>query len=267
MRRSTLLRAIRVFSALVVLTGPFAAPRPASAEVIRRVEPGRAAFVPAPLVFLSANGRFIVIPENSGGICGTPVERWVPPENNDLVLYDLETSRAECINVDSAGVGVLGSHRDPSISADGQFVAFSSRANALDPRCPGNGVVEHVFLRNRLTGQTTCISTTEAGIPGHNSSHTAAISASGNGGAFGSEASNLIDGKNDAARDLVAVRLAGGVRQGSIWRVVRPQYGGGSRLGLSRDGRFVSFTALERSPTEPWLLRTEVFRRDLETGE
>ena len=265
MRRTTLLRAIRVFSALLVFTGALTAPRPARAEVTQRV--GTKDVVGGQRPKLSPNGRFVVRFEPTGGpICGTQPSRNNPAVLADIVLYDLETSAAECINVDPVGAGVSGF---PSIgfgiSADGQLVAFSSSAGTLDPRCGGGGV----FLRNRQTRRTECISMTEAGVPANFGGLEPEISANGNVVVFWSSSTNLVEGKTDTDLELFAVRVVAGARRGPIRRVWRPPYGSAAApaLQLSADGRFTTLSSVD--PLEPGqvLFRGIVFRYDLETGD
>ena len=162
MRRSTSVRTLRLFSALLLFAGSVSAPAPAGAEVIRRVAAG-SEFLGRD-VALSGNGRFLLRREESGdSVCGTVRFPTAP----DIVVYDLQTSSAECITVNAAGAGVSGLRSSPSISADGQLVVFASSANSLDPRCSGGTFNAHVFLRNRVTQRTECISMTEARVPGN----------------------------------------------------------------------------------------------------
>jgi Tol biopolymer transport system component len=247
-----------VFSALL-LTGAVSAPSPAGAEVIRRVAAGSEAL--GAQLAVSGNGRFLIRREETGGVCNTaPV-----PTVTDIAVYDLEALTAECVNVDPAGAGVFGFHSSASISADGQLVAFSSSANGLDPRCSGNNSIPHIFLRNRMTRRTECISITEAGDPGNAASFGPAISASGNLIAFWSLAWNLTPGKIDNAGDVVIVRVVAGRRSGAISRLARPSTAD-QTLVVSADGRFVMFPSSRPGPVGGVTL-PDLFRHDLETGE
>ena len=65
----------------------------------------------------------------------------------------------------------------PSISADGRYVAFVSDASNLVPGSaapclyfPNPVSCRHVYVRDRLLGITTMISTNDAGEPGNGSS-------------------------------------------------------------------------------------------------
>src|SRR5690348_12969647 len=62
-----------------------------------------------------------------------------------------------------------------SVSADGRYVAFDSWATTLVPG-DTNGWMD-VFVRDRLTGQTTCVSVDASGAPGNFYSESPSISA------------------------------------------------------------------------------------------
>ena len=257
MRPSIVPPAVRLFPAFLLVVGIWA-PRPAGAEVTQRAAGGS----DYRQVALSANGRFLLRGQATGDACGTQPN---VPTVTDLVVHDLETSRADCVNVDEAGRGVLGVHSfsfASSISADGQLVVFSSRADGLDARCNGNGRLYHVYLRNRATRRTECISITETGMPGNDHSGGAHISANGKVIVFTTWASNLFEGSNGGAQ-VVAVSLVNGARQGPISPVpafLNPALWPLALRALSAEGRFVLFIACPGSTCHS-------FRHDRETGQ
>jgi len=254
MRRSN--HGPRLLVASLLFAAAVYTPRPAGAEVVRQLA-GNVSL--GSRVVVSGNGRFVLRHEPSGGdVCGTPRNGTVV----DVVVYDLETSRGECVTVDPDGRGIFGPHDSASISADGQLVVFSSNVDGLDPRCdhvlsprhPG-----HVYLRNRLTRHTECISVTEAGVPGNGTG--AMISANGGLIAFWTSDPNLIEG----GFGLVVVKLVGGVRQGPAVLAIPREFrnGGVPAYTLSGDGRFVAFVA---STLDAGAV-VHAFRRNLESGE
>jgi Tol biopolymer transport system component len=105
-------------------------------------------------------------------------------------------------------VNANGESRDPAISADGRYVAFSSMATNIDPDATNNR--SDVFVRDTETGLTVLASRDGASGPeGDDSSVNPSISADGRYVAFESEAENLVaadgDGQPDIfVRDLVA---------------------------------------------------------------
>lgn len=104
-------------------------------------------------------------------------------------------------SVNSDGVkGDRGSWH-PSISADGRYVAFVSEASNLVPGSaapclylPNPVSCRHVYVRDRLLGITTMISTNDAGEPGNGNSAYPSISGDGRFIAFNSQSNNLVDG-------------------------------------------------------------------------
>ena len=101
-----------------------------------------------------------------------------------------------------AGVGGDAGSFDPSISADGRYVAFESDADNLDG--DSNDSVMDVFVRDALTNATILVSraTGAAGVAGDGDSFNASISPDGRYVAFESEADNLDGDSNDSFGDI-----------------------------------------------------------------
>ncbi|KOG87642.1 hypothetical protein ADK38_24285, partial [Streptomyces varsoviensis] len=120
----------------------------------------------------------------------------VPGDTNgqqDLFVKDLRTGATERVSVASDGTQGDSWSAEPAISADGQYVAFTSAATNLVPG-DDNGTAD-VFVRDRRTGQTeritddgTGTSTGTGAGPGNataRGSRTPAISADGTGAGAG----------------------------------------------------------------------------------
>jgi Tol biopolymer transport system component len=75
---------------------------------------------------------------------------------DDVVLRDLRTGLNERISVNSAGQQGNRGSEAPAMSADARFVAFHSGATNLGG--PLSGDPFRVFVRDRLTRQTTLVS-------------------------------------------------------------------------------------------------------------
>jgi Ca2+-binding RTX toxin-like protein len=94
----------------------------------------------------------------------------------------------------------------PSISADGRFVAFSSRAFNL---VPGDTNFRFdMFVRDTLTNTTTRVSVDSAGNPGNSSSSSPSISADGRFVAFASESSNIVPGDTNNNNDIFVADIS-----------------------------------------------------------
>src|SRR5206468_10258528 len=121
-----------------------------------------------------------------------------------------ETSAAagttERVSVDSAGNEENGyprpwtTHLDLALSADGRFVAFTSRSTNLVPG-DTNGSPD-VFVHDRRTGTTERLSVDSAGTEANAKSYHPALSTDGRVVAFTPSATNLEPGDTSEAEDV-----------------------------------------------------------------
>jgi hypothetical protein len=185
------------------------------------------------------------------------------------MAYDRLTSRFECLAVDTAGVPQPGVHQDASLSADGQLVVFVSSSRSLDSRCDAGGPTFHVFLRNRRTRRTDCLSLNPAGAQANQRSFSPVISALGNLIVFVSNASNLVAGDSNGAPDLFAIRLRNGVPEGPIERLNLGDRSVTNPIALDASGRFVVFPSQRFDLPQGLNARPqyELVRYDLISGE
>ncbi len=89
---------------------------------------------------------------------------------------------------------------EPSVSADGRFVAYQSIASNLEPD-DTNGV-QDIFLRDMANSTTRRLSLSTPGEQGNAASYTPAVSESGDYIAFASDASNLVSDDTNGVRDV-----------------------------------------------------------------
>jgi Tol biopolymer transport system component len=121
----------------------------------------------------------------------------------DVFVRDLQAGTTTRESVDSNGVQANGTSTRPSISRGGRYVVFVSDATNL-VQGDTNGVGD-VFLRDRLTGQTTRVSVSTAGVQGDQFSSpyaAPAVSADGRLVAFDSYAANLVSGDTNGVFDV-----------------------------------------------------------------
>ncbi len=117
----------------------------------------------------------------------------VPGDNNgheDVFVWQAGT--VQRVSVDSSGAEGDGNSYEPDISADGRFVTFTSTAD-LDPHRLSQGLPD-VYVRDRLRGETRCISRGPGGEPGNLGSSHGRISSDGRYVVFSSFATNLEPG-------------------------------------------------------------------------
>ena len=159
---------------------------------------------------LSADGRFAAFT--------SPAPTLDPDDDDaatDIFVRDLRERTTTLVSRASGVRGAKGNRGslDPSISGDGRFVAFASRASNLDPAdaepdppavAVGIEPAWDIFVRDLATGRTELVSraTGAAGADGNAASLSPSISADGRFVAFQSFATNLHPGDTDPMGDI-----------------------------------------------------------------
>jgi len=143
-------------------------------------------------------------------------------------------------SVDSSGVHGNANSYGPSISADGRYVAFVSRATNLVVG-DTNGHLD-VFVHDRITGATTLASVDSSGRQSDDDSWLASISADGRCVAFESVATNLVPGDTNRLNDVfVHDRTTGTTSRVSVSSSGAQGYGDSFHPSISADGRHVAY--------------------------
>ena len=170
------------------------------------------------------------------------------------------------VSVSSSGIQGDSDSQGSSISPDGRYVAFTSRAtNLVENDIHG---ISDVFVRDRQEGTTERVSVNDSGAQGNGDSGGPSISADGRYVAFGSSATNLVTGDTNGVSDTFVhdrdtrtterVSVDSSETEGNN-RSVTPS--------ISADGRYVAFgssaTNLVTGDTNG---RQDAFVRDLQTG-
>ncbi|HYN48796.1 MAG TPA: choice-of-anchor D domain-containing protein [Candidatus Nanopelagicales bacterium] len=173
------------------------------------------------------------------------------PQVRQVWLRDVTAGRTILVSATPAGREATGDSSGPSISADGQVVAFQSNADDLVP--DDRNAAPDVFVWREGAGVRR-VSVAPDGTEGNGLSVQPAISGDGRHLAFASGASTLVPGDTtgplppgaDAtnptdifAADLVSGRLA----RVSVGIGPSEPNGSSSAPSLSRNGRFVAFTS------------------------
>ena len=167
---------------------------------------------------------------------------WAAPASAQATFRLTETAAGVEGNSDSSR---------PAISADGRHVAFYSDSSNLVPG--DTNLVRDIFVHDTMTGAITRVSVSSSGAQANDKSSRASISADVRYVAYYSDATNLVPGDTNLARDaFVHDRDADGDgvfdEPGAVATVrVSVSTGGvqgnalSSRPKLSADGRFVAF--------------------------
>ena len=164
-----------------------------------------------------------------------PLSAQMPHGSTERVSVGSDGSQGD------SGSGGDASH-DVAVSAEGRYVAFSS--------CASNLVVDDtngecdVFVRDRITKETTRVSVASDGVQANDYSGSPAISGDGRYVAFVSWANNLVANDTNGTVDVfVHDRLTAATTRDSVASDGRQGNGGSGPVSLSADGRFVAFTS------------------------
>ena len=184
---------------------------------------------------MSSDARFVTFISSS--------TNFVPGDTNgfdDVFVRDRRlgtTSRA------SVATGGAQSNGDtilaPTLSDDGRFVMFASRATNLTAEAiPG------LFVRDRRSGTTALVSVSGAGVAGNSGGVAAGIAISRDGRfvAFDSVSTNLVPNDTNGASDVfVRDRRRGTTERVSVSSAGGQANGGSGLPHISEDGRFIAF--------------------------
>lgn len=160
---------------------------------------------------ISGNGRYVVFTCADPTLAGTPNYGDLLPVKHDrgeggpsqVYVYDRTTRRTEIVS--RSDDGLTGNHdSDPgpsgrTISADGRYVVFASKANNLGPpndapwREVQPDLTQDIYLYDRTAHHLARISVGPGGIPADYGSMWPSISGDGRSVAFHSGATNLGD--------------------------------------------------------------------------
>lgn len=146
----------------------------------------------------------------------------------------------ERVSVDSAGTEGNHNSIQGSVSADGRYVAFRSRASnlAVGDTSPWT----NIFVHDRQTRTTTVVSINSDGSVGNQESMSPSISWDGRLIAFASWATNLVAGDTNQKKDIfVHDRQTGATSRISVDSNGAQTNRWSAKPAISGDGRFVAF--------------------------
>ncbi len=189
---------------------------------------------------ISEDGRYVAFVSGAtnvapGDVAGT----------NDVFVRDRQAGTTDIVSISSTGAFSDGGENfgPPTISADGRYAAFGSRATNLVPN-DSNDVTD-VFLRDRQAGTTVRASVGPGGVQADGGSQTPALSANGKFLAFQSGASNLVGSPVDSPYGDIYVRdLAARTNELASVTPAGSAGGSSSHPAMSHSGRYVVFESL-----------------------
>ena len=175
-------------------------------------------------------------------------------EPNDVSVYLMRPSSSERarLNVSGASEPRAGQSVSPSISANGRYIAFMSKADLTcrdAPTClpepQDRNRVADVYVRDALTNTTIRVSRSHTGQDTNGASYNPAISGDGRYVVFVSEASNLTRDSGRHAAQVYSRDIVNGVTE-LVSRNPSGRRANGPSLhpAVSHDGSTVAFQSL-----------------------
>jgi len=219
--------------------------RPVSVPGLPVVSGAGNSFTPS----FSGDGRFVVFVSQANNLVTN--DNLAP--HLDVFIRDLRNHRTALVSVNSSGIGGGdGNSNFPTVSSNGQFVAFESVAANL-AGTDTNGTTD-VFLRDTLQGVTRLVSVSTDGIhSGNGPSSNPTITPDGRWLVFESAASDLVANDTNGVIDVFVRDLVSGV-------TVLASVGETNKSGspsITPDGRFVAYvTVIPNSGPPPPALAT-----------
>jgi signal peptidase I len=187
---------------------------------------------------ISADGRFVAFASAASNL--------VASDGNgaqDVFVYDLMAGRTEIASVVDEGFEQLGESYEPSISATGRYVAFTSEARLAPAGVRG---LPSIYVRDRYAETTTLASVSRDGKSANEGASDPAISANGRVVAFASKADNLVSRDFNRLTDIFVRELDAGVTERvSIGQDGAQSDANSSGPAISGDGRYVTFVAMD----------------------
>jgi Tol biopolymer transport system component len=190
---------------------------------------------------LSSTGRFVAFSSqasNFGPAVGTG-RAW------NVYVFDRQTGRTTVVSTGMGGAPANGNSTNPSISADGQVVAFASTATNLVPGTTKG--VNEIFVRVGA-GPVRRLTVGFGGVEPDSDSSQPVVSGNGRYVAFTSDADNLVAGDDNGNSDVFVFDLL----TGALYRVSVSGRGIQARgasynPSISADGHLISFTSGARN--------------------
>lgn len=185
----------------------------------------------------------------------------------DVFRVDLTTGEPLMVSTNAAGVVSNGTSSQPSISADGRFVAFVSTATNLSP--DDTDPIADVFIKDLETGQVHLASprSPKAPLKPHGPSRLPRMHADGSGVVFESDAADLVGADDNGVADVFQFDLATGeVRAVSVDAANKVLAAGGKRPSVSETGRYTAFETAQAIVPSDVNSTADVYVRDRLSG-
>lgn len=206
---------------------------------------------------ISSDGRFVAFNSDANNLTANDTN-----EATDVFVHDNQTGATERVSVATDGTQANDSSYYPSISANGQFVTFTSNGNNL---VSGDlNAKTDVFVRDRVGNTTTRVSVNSSGVEANQGAWEGAISGDGRFVAFSSKSTNLMSEETSGLYyAYVRDRQTGTTTLASVYTSGFLMVGESHTPSLSFDGRYITFEFDDKSDGLP---TQDIYVRDRQTG-
>ncbi len=182
---------------------------------------------------VSGDGRYVVFSSNASNL--------VPNDDNDerdVFLRDRSLGTTVAVSINSSGEVGNESSSEPSISADGRFIAFTSGASDLVP--DDDNDADDIFVYDRVQGTMERVSIDTDGTQGDGDSFAPALSDDGQVVVFMDQSENFDEGSgNDRTDVFIYDRSTGTLEIANVPAGIGLEFD----PAISGDGRYVSYVS------------------------
>lgn len=175
-------------------------------------DPTAAALGTVYVAFASTSTDLLATAASTGNVYRSTIEVWLSSAG-EIDLRFVDGGTAAVSTEVGGGLATDGDSSSPAMDADGNLIAFASTAtNLVSGFTAGPAGVSNVFVRDMNSGVTALQSHATGGVAvsGDGDSTAPAISQTGGIVAFGSAATNLVDGDGNGVDDVFVTGINGG---------------------------------------------------------
>lgn len=149
---------------------------------------------------ISSDGRYVAFMSAATNLVAGDVNGM-----EDVFMKDTLTGVTTLISSDSSGVQGNNNSTASSITADGRYVVFHSKASNLVTGDTNS--FQDIFIKDTQTDVTILISSDSTGLQGNNTSNIPSVSSDGSYVAFLSRATNLVPNDTNGVDDIFYKRI------------------------------------------------------------
>lgn len=185
---------------------------------------------------ISSDGRYVAFYSYANNLVENDTNGF-----SDIFVFDRTSNTIKRINIPSNGEEANSDRYEPIISADGNFIAFTSEANNLVQNDDNNA--SDVFVFHQNSNSIKIVSISIKGGNANGGSCEPSISSDGRYIAFSSWADNLVDNDTNGRDVFVYDQISGITERVSISSTGEELNEDNYNPSISRDGRYIAFVS------------------------